>query len=948
MATKTITGAYPAGYYLDPAFETLIIAGTATVGGAGVTTATTQPTTVNNRDSVNAEQHGITLSDGGTINNGTSSDPTAQIYGYAAGVLVQNGAGDIRNWGKISSNSVAPSIILESGGKVSNLTADSEITNGILISGAVGTVVNRGKIGSVGLFQGGSVNNGANGATSAVIQSGIVIGGGSGEVVNNGSIAGPFSSSGDNYSSQSSTGPSISMYDGGTVTNGTGSNTSAVLSNGISISGGSGTVVNIGFIGGTSHDDSSFDPYGPGSSADSDEGPSVQLTAGGSITNGSVQHTGATLSQGVTIAGGTGSVVNFGSIGAAHSASYSFYISSEGTSYSVAMSAGGIVTNGTSESHTASISNGISISGGAGTVRNHGTIGGPSSSYHDAFGGSGHFVGFSVVLKGGGTVTNGSATNSAALLANGVSLQGAAGTVINFGVIGSNNTDGVAVGFDNADDVLIEHATGVLDGSVAGGGGTLVLAADAVQGTIGGIGSTITGFSTVRVDADATWNLDGDNTIVAGSLFANKGTIGATGLLTNHGTLSNSGVIGLGTTGQIDNQSDGKLDLMGDVGVVSAAGAAGIGLVNAGLLRKSSGTGTSIIRTSVDDTGKIVVASGKLELAGKTTSIAGSISGAGTVWFGPGAATLEAGTKITTGGLQIGGSGAHVTVTASLSYAGTFSQTAASELTVNDGDILTLSGTASFSGNTVDGAGRLSTKGATTLSKVTLGGTAEWLNAGTIDAVGKLTVGDAFGNAATIFNQAGGVFDIVGDNGIAIGSAATSRFINDGVLEKTGGTGRSIVATEVVNSGTIVVTSGTLDLENAVTGTGGTFTIHKDSTLEVGSVAAHQVVAFSGSNAELVLDAAASFKATLLGFDTNDELDLKHFGAATTISYAGNASGGTLTVTDGAEVAKIALLGQYAAAGFHTASDGHGGTLITYAPAAAAASLADHLAGPQA
>jgi autotransporter-associated beta strand protein len=55
------------------------------------------------------------------------------------------------------------------------------------------------------------------------------------------------------------------------------------------------------------------------------------------------------------------------------------------------------------------------------------------------------------------------------------------------------------------------------------------------------------------------------------------------------------------------------------------------------------------------------------------------------------------------------------------------------------------------------------------------------------------------------------------------------------------------------------------------------------------------------------------------------------FGAQTTLAYAPNQSdtGGTLTVSDGTHNAAIALLGQYMAGDFHTASDFHGGTLVT-------------------
>jgi hypothetical protein len=55
------------------------------------------------------------------------------------------------------------------------------------------------------------------------------------------------------------------------------------------------------------------------------------------------------------------------------------------------------------------------------------------------------------------------------------------------------------------------------------------------------------------------------------------------------------------------------------------------------------------------------------------------------------------------------------------------------------------------------------------------------------------------------------------------------------------------------------------------------------------------------------------------------------FGVHTTLGYSENSSntGGTLRVTDGSHIAKLALLGNYMATSFVTAADGHGGTLIT-------------------
>jgi hypothetical protein len=46
-------------------------------------------------------------------------------------------------------------------------------------------------------------------------------------------------------------------------------------------------------------------------------------------------------------------------------------------------------------------------------------------------------------------------------------------------------------------------------------------------------------------------------------------------------------------------------------------------------------------------------------------------------------------------------------------------------------------------------------------------------------------------------------------------------------------------------------------------------------------------------------------------------------------SYAGDASGGTLSVIDSAHSANIALLGNYLASTFTAASDGHGGTAVS-------------------
>ena len=58
-------------------------------------------------------------------------------------------------------------------------------------------------------------------------------------------------------------------------------------------------------------------------------------------------------------------------------------------------------------------------------------------------------------------------------------------------------------------------------------------------------------------------------------------------------------------------------------------------------------------------------------------------------------------------------------------------------------------------------------------------------------------------------------------------------------------------------------------------------------------------------------------------------------GAQANLSFteAAGATSGTLTVTDGVHTASIQLLGQYMASEFVAASDGHGGTIITFTSA---------------
>jgi hypothetical protein len=98
------------------------------------------------------------------------------------------------------------------------------------------------------------------------------------------------------------------------------------------------------------------------------------------------------------------------------------------------------------------------------------------------------------------------------------------------------------------------------------------------------------------------------------------------------------------------------------------------------------------------------------------------------------------------------------------------------------------------------------------------------------------------------------------------------------------------------------------------------------------SAAAGTPVTFGGSGATLQLTAAERFMGTLASFGTGDRIDLRSIGpgGSTTLDYAGDATSGTLSVTDGTHTAQLAMLGRYGSGSFALAPDGHGGTAVAF------------------
>jgi hypothetical protein len=440
--------------------------------------------------------------------------------------------------------------------------------------------------------------------------------------------------------------------------------------------------------------------------------------------------------------------------------------------------------------------------------------------------------------------------------------------------------------------------------------GELSLDSGATLNLIVGVPFTLSG----HVETSGGIVRGSSNVFVTGTTLASGLTIGGTVIWANEGDAAqDGGGLTIESDAILYNTATGVYDITDDSGVALGAGAASY-INNAGLFEKSGGTGTSAIAASLLNSGEIDVSSGTLDLLGQ-------LWGQGRVDVGAGA-TLQFGAAV------------GATASATVYVAGALTFASGATLTLA-GENLGLEGAADFAGATLEGADRLTTFAATAMSGLAVGGAAVWLNAATVtQSGGDLTLGDSSGGAAIAFNQA--IYDIVDDSGVESGAAAA--YINNaGLFEKTGGAGTSVVAANMYSAGTIEAASGTLDFQAALWGPG-TSKVDAGATLEVdGVVGGASILAFHGSAGAVALDDLYAggvdlFHGSIQGFAAGDTIDAGAYGIGTSALFTENGAGtgGALTLTNGGATASIAMTGVYKTANFAMASDGHGGTLLTF------------------
>jgi hypothetical protein len=403
------------------------------------------------------------------------------------------------------------------------------------------------------------------------------------------------------------------------------------------------------------------------------------------------------------------------------------------------------------------------------------------------------------------------------------------------GTVNLNNTgQGSGLFLPEAGATLIFSATYEVDNALTGAGTNLL------NGGTFTLNGNINGSNVVMNGA----NLLASNTVVNGTLTWNNGNINAGSVLTVatnrllvlasggghylYGTMTNAGTIQLlngggnlylygscrggGAIGELVNLPRALVDVQGDNSITYGCGTEL--LLNQGVLRKSGGTGTTIISPIFTNSGTLDVQTGTVSLnstgqgsgvflpeAGatlifnQTYEVDNALTGAGTNLLNGGTFTLNGninGSNVVLNGASLLASNTVINSTLTWNYGNII---AGSVVTVATNRLLVL---ASGYGHALFGI-------------VTNAGTIQLLNGGgNLNLYGSCNPG-AIGE---LVNLPGALVDVQGDNSIAW-QCGTELVVNQGVLRKSGGTNTTTIVPTFANSGTVQANSGTVSFGNA-------------------------------------------------------------------------------------------------------------------------------------
>ncbi len=421
--------------------------------------------------------------------------------------------------------------------------------------------------------------------------------------------------------------------------------------------------------------------------------------------------------------------------------------------------------------------------------------------------------------------------------------------------------------------------------------------------------------------------LTGGGTVTLSDSTANRiyGATGATVLTNTNNTISGAGQIGVSQLTLV-NQASGVITAVGgNALVIDPSGVT----TNSGLMQ-GTGAGGLTIRTSTVDgsTGGVIQANTGSRVTLQTATLVGGTLKTGGTGF---IQTVDGGTVLDGTTSTVNNQGTlNVNNASALSLKGTINNTGG--INVNSvGNFTDLIITNSNA--TLMGSGTLTLSNSTANRVYGASAAAVLTNKSTIQGAGALGSG-----TLTLANNGSGVIKSLGSNALTINTGANA-IANAGLIEANS-TGGVTISSAITNTGTLKATSGVLYATQAVSGAGNG--IIAGGTLRFGSTFTGNVT-FTSATGRLDLANSQSYTGTVSGLSlagTND-IDLRDitFNASTTATYTGNASGGTLKVTNGSQTANIALFGNYLSSTFVVANDGSGGTLVHDPAASSSAPL---------
>lgn len=367
-----------------------------------------------------------------------------------------------------------------------------------------------------------------------------------------------------------------------------------------------------------------------------------------------------------------------------------------------------------------------------------------------------------------------------------------------------------------------------LNGGTLSGSGTLTLTGKGSSWTVG----SMSGSGTTAIASGASLLLSGASTksISHGSSGSGGRKLENSGLV----ALDGAGGLLLGDGAAVTNNTGADFDVRSDTGLAYlGSGDAGT-FTNSGLFQKSAGAGVSTIGGAAftnQSGGTVWAKTGTLAFNETVTNNGGTFQastgatiqfgGTGTRWFDANSVFSGAGAKLISGGTT--------------TFNGAFT---AQNLTFAGGTLLgpaTLHGTMNWTGGswignstfTVAADGTLTLDGSS--DKSLYHGSSDsdgrvLSNSGTVtlQGGGKLLLGDG----AQFVNQAGGTLDLRNDGTIGYADSGNpGTLTNHGTLLKSAGTGTSTIDVPFVNSGSIVVASGTLAFTSTFSSTNSGITL---------------------------------------------------------------------------------------------------------------------------